>query len=178
MAEYREIITKSVVAKGRKFTQTHHTIHPPHHPSSILGCWIINHEYKAKKMGKTVEIHGHYDVNIWYSHHNNTKTSVVTEKVDYRDVIKLKYRDEHCFDDDEVIARVLQQPNCCEAVISPQGNKIVVQVEREFVVEVVGETKVCVSVHPHGCEDDWDCDLHDDDFDQLDTAFMDDDKDY
>ncbi|MGM7635763.1 outer spore coat protein CotE [Bacillus sp. Hm123] len=175
MAEYREIITKSVVAKGRKFTQSHHTICPPHHPSSILGCWIINHEYKAKKVGKTVEVHGTYDINVWYSHHDNTKTSVVTEKVDYKDVIKLKYRDEDCFDDDEVIARVLQQPNCCEAVISKHGNKIVVHVEREFLVEVVGETKICVAVHPHGCDDDWDCDFDDeDDYEELDTSFLDD----
>lgn len=48
MAEYREIITKAVVAKGRKFTQSNHTICPPHHPSSILGGWIINHKYEAK----------------------------------------------------------------------------------------------------------------------------------
>lgn len=174
MAEYREIITKSVVAKGRKFTQTHHTISPPHHPSSILGCWIINHEYKAKKMGKKVEIHGTYDINVWYSHHDNTKTSVVTEKVSYKDVIKLKYRDENCFDDNEVMARVLQQPNCCEAVCSPKDNKIIVQAEREFLVEVVGETKICVAVHPYGCEeDDWDSDIDDEDYEDLDTAFID-----
>ncbi|WP_338754122.1 outer spore coat protein CotE [Bacillus sp. FJAT-52991] len=178
MAEYREIITKSVVAKGRKFTQSHHTISPPNHPSSILGCWIINHEYKAKKVGKTVEVHGIYDINVWYSHHDNTKTSVVTERVDYKDVIKLKYRDEHCFDDDEVIARVLQQPNCCEAVISKHGNKIVVHVEREFLVEVVGETKICVAVHPPGSDGDWDFDFDDDDYEELDTSFLDDEQEH
>ena len=86
MAEYREIITKAVVAKGRKFTQSHHTICPPHNPSSILGCWIINHQYEAQKVGKKVEVHGSYDINVWYSHSDNTKTSVVTERVDYTDV--------------------------------------------------------------------------------------------
>ncbi|KKB44617.1 outer spore coat protein CotE [Bacillus thermotolerans] len=176
MAEYREIITKSVVAKGRKFTQTHHTICPPHHPSSILGCWIINHEYKAKKTGRKVEVHGTYDINVWYSHHDNTRTSVVTEKVEYKDIIKLKYRDEHCFDDNEVMARVLQQPNCCEAEITSNGTRIVVQAEREFLVEVVGETKVCVAVNPDGCDDDWDFDI-DDDYEDLDTAFIDHKKD-
>ncbi|HZG71059.1 MAG TPA: outer spore coat protein CotE [Chondromyces sp.] len=176
MAEYREIITKSVVAKGRKFTQSHHTVVPPQHPSSILGCWIINHEYKARKVGGKVEIHGSYDINVWYSHHDNTKTSVVTEKVEYTDVIRLKYRDKDCFDDNEVFARVLQQPNCCEAVISPNGPKIVVHAEREFLVEVVGETKVCVTVHPHEYEDDWDYSLDDDDFEELKTDFIEDNK--
>jgi len=112
MSEYREIITKSVVAKGRKFTQSHHTIHPPHRPTSILGCWIINHKYDAKKVGKKVEVCGTFDVNVWYSHHDNTKTSVVIENISYNDVIKLKYRDPDCYDDNEIIARVLQQPNC------------------------------------------------------------------
>src|SRR5579875_430407 len=102
MAEYREIITKAVVAKGRKFTQSNHTITPPHHPSSILGCWIINHRYEAKKVDKKVEIVGSYEINVWYSHGNNTKTSVVTEKVDYVDVVKLSYRDPDCLDDKEV----------------------------------------------------------------------------
>ena len=56
MAEYREIITKAVVAKGRKFTKSNHTIKPLHNPSSILGCWIINHTYEAEKIGKKVEV--------------------------------------------------------------------------------------------------------------------------
>ena len=67
MGEYREIITKAVVAKGRKFTQSNHTISPAHQPTSILGCWIINHKYEAKKVGKKVEVKGYYDINVWYS---------------------------------------------------------------------------------------------------------------
>ncbi|AKP47285.1 MULTISPECIES: outer spore coat protein CotE [Bacillus] len=176
MPEFREIITKAVVAKGRKFTQSHHTITPPHHPSSILGCWIINHEYKARKSGKTVEIRGTYDINLWYSHHDNTKTSVITEKVEYVDVVKLKYRDPDC-DDKEVVARVLQQPNCNEAVISSNGNKMVVHIEREFLAEVIGETKVSVMIDPDGVEeDDWDSELSDEDFEELDPDFIVDDE--
>ncbi|MDP4083116.1 MAG: outer spore coat protein CotE [Bacillota bacterium] len=175
MAEYREIITKAVVAKGRKFTQSNHTICPAHNPTSILGCWIINHKYEAKKVGKTVEIHGSYDINVWYSFNDNTKTEVVTERVSYTDVIKLKYRDHDAMDDSEVIARVLQQPNCVEAIISPNGNKIIVHVEREFIVEVIGETKVCVAINPKGCssdDDEWGTDVADDEFEDLNPDFL------
>ncbi len=173
MAEYREIITKSVVAKGRKFTKSHHTIAPPHQPSSILGCWIINHVYEAKKIDKKVEVTGSFDINLWYSHHNNTKTSVVTERIEYKDYIKLKYRDENCFDDHEVTARVLQQPNCLEATISDCGKKVIVQAEREFLVEVLGETKICVLIHPDGCgEDEWDCFVDEEDLDEIDPNFL------
>lgn len=175
MGEYREIITKAVVAKGRKFTQSNHTICPKHQPTSILGCWIINHKYEAKKVGKTVEICGTYDINVWYSYNNNTQTEVVTERVEYKDVIKVKYRDPDSLEDLEVIARVLQQPNCCEASISPNGNKIIVNVEREFLVEVIGETTVCVAVHPDKCDcddEEWGFDVDDEEFEDLNPDFI------
>ncbi|MBA4536274.1 outer spore coat protein CotE [Bacillus aquiflavi] len=176
MGEYREIITKAVVAKGRKYTKSHHTICPAHHPSSILGCWIINHKYEARKVEKTVEVCGTCDINVWYSYKDNTKTEVVTEQVEYKDVIKLKYRDPDCFDDHEVVARVLQQPNCIEAVVSPNGNKVIVHDEREFLVELIGETKVCVAVNPKGCkkdDDDWGLDIDDEEFEDLNPEFLD-----
>lgn len=164
--EYREIITKAVVAKGRKFTKSNHTIKPPHHPSSILGCWLINHKYEARKKGKKVEVIGSFDMNIWYSHNDNTKTSVVTERVEYKDIIKLKYRDPDCFNDKEVSARVLQQPNCIEAVIA-KSNKVSVSCEREFLIEVIGETKVCVSIsEDSNIDDDWDDDWDDEELDE------------
>ena len=175
MGEYREIFAKAVVAKGRKYTESNHTISPAHNPSSILGCWIINHKYNAKKVGKTVEIHGSYDINVWYSFNENTKTEVVTERVQYTDVIKLKYRDNDCLDDDEIVAKVLQQPNCTEAVISPNGNRIIVHVEREIMVEVIGETKICVRINPEGCKDedeDWGLDVEDEEFEELNPDFL------
>lgn len=174
MAQYREIITKAVVAKGRKFTQSNHTISPPHHPSSILGCWVINHKYEARKVGKHVEVSGSFEIDVWYSHHKNSKTSVVTERVEYKDVIKLKYRDPDSIGDQRVIAKVLQQPNCIEAVVSKKGNKIHVEVEREFLVEVVGETKVCVAIHKDGCSDKykWHEDVDDKEFEEINPDFL------
>lgn len=172
---YREIITKAVVGKGRKFTQSSHTLAPKNRPTSILGCWVIKHEYKAKKSGSNVEVDGRYDVNIWYSYNNNTKTEVWTETVSYKDNIKLRYKDEDSIGDDyEVIVRVLQQPNCLECTISPNGNKTIVQVERELLAEVIGETKVCVAVNPKGCddEDEFDLDVDDDEFEDLDPDFI------
>ncbi|MGP7817633.1 outer spore coat protein CotE [Niallia sp. 01092] len=176
MGEYREIITKAVVAKGRKFTKSHHTICPDHSPSSILGCWIINHTYEAEKVGKKVEISGYYDINVWYSYADNTRTEVVTERVEYTDVVKLKYRDPDSLEDHDVIARVVQQPNCIEAVISPNGNKIIVHVEREFIVEVIGETTICVEVHADkklsDDDDDWSDDVEDEEFEDLNPDFI------
>jgi len=175
MAKYRQIISKAVVAKGRKSTQSTHTIRPTHAPSSILGAWIINHAYEAKKVGKTVEIHGSYDINCWYSCNGNTKTDVATEKVTYKDVIKLKYRDDQTIEDKEIIAKVTQQPNCAEAQISPDGTKIIVNAERGFLVEVIGETKIVVALGDDDFDEDeddeWDFDL-DEELEELNPDFL------
>ncbi|GEN54067.1 MULTISPECIES: outer spore coat protein CotE [Halobacillus] len=173
--DYREIITKAVIGKGKKFTESTHTISPSHRPTSILGCWVINHIYNAKKKGDHVEVSGSYDVNVWYSYNDNTKTEVVTERVSYCDHVKLAVKDDNCVHDDfEVIAKVVQQPNCLEANISGNGQKICVEVEREFAVDVIGETKLCVKVDPHGCghDDDYDYDLSSDDFSAIETDFL------
>lgn len=36
----REIITKAICGKGRKFSTATHTVTPPHHPTSILGLGL------------------------------------------------------------------------------------------------------------------------------------------
>lgn len=174
MSEFREIITKAVVGKGRQYMKTTHNCTPNHIPTSILGCWVINHSYEARKNGKYVTVDGYYDINTWYSFDDNTKTEVVTERVHYADNVKVGYRDKEFSGEDlEIIARVVQHPNCLEATISPSGTELVVTVEREFLTEVVGETKICVSVNPNGCgEEDSTFEVDDDEFEELDPHFI------
>jgi spore coat protein E len=174
---YREIITKAVCGKGRKFSQETHTIAPTHRPTSILGCWIINHSYKPNRKEDCVEVEGSYDVNVWYSYNDNTRTEVVTETIPFKDTVVLSVRDKHAMGKHfEVYCRALQEPNTLEATISPNGNKVIVQVEREFVCEIIGETKVCVYVNPDGFDDentrDWEYDVDDEDFNDLDPNFL------
>jgi spore coat protein E len=120
-----------------------------------LGCWVINHHYSAKKVGKYVEVSGKYDVNVWYAYNNHSKTAVYTETIHYKDRIKLHYRDEEIIDSNEVHVKVLQQPNCIEAIINQKGDSFNIVIEREFLVEVIGETKIVVSVHPIEFEEEW-----------------------
>ncbi|MBB5171992.1 outer spore coat protein CotE [Texcoconibacillus texcoconensis] len=175
---YREIITKAVCGKGRKFSQASHTMSPSEKPTSILGCWIINHQYDAEKKGDAIEVNGRYDINIWYSYSNNTQTDVATETVSYTDIVPLVMHDENVLSDDlEVIARAIQQPNTLEALVEPNGYDVSVEVEREFIVEVVGETKISVYVNPDGVSDDWDekiwdVDIEDEEFEDLDPNFL------
>jgi spore coat protein E len=178
----REIITKAVCGKGRKFSHVSHTVTPPHAPTSILGAWIINNQYEAVKSGDGVEVVGSYDINIWYSYDRNTKTDVAKETVSYVEAVGLSYMDKkHKSSTAEVAAVATQEPNCVEASISSGGGHVIIRVEREFQVEMIAETKVCVVVCPHDCHDyeekhvDFDH-LHDEaDFEELDPDLLDDD---
>lgn len=154
MKHLRQIVTKAVIAKGKKRTESNEVLCPPNTPSSILGCWVINHTCQSKKHGRYVEVSGKFDINVWYAHHDHSKTSVFTETIHYKDRIKLHYRDKDSTGD-EVHVRVIQQPNCTEAIIIAGGTKFQVTVEREILVEVVGETKVCIQVFDQDFEEEW-----------------------
>ena len=147
--DHREIITKAVCGSGTKLIQSVDEVIPKQQPSSILGCWIINHEYRAQKQAvDLVQVEGSYDINVWYSYQENSKTEVVTEQIKYSDNIPLTRVDENSLQDsNEVIAKVIKQPNCLQCSIE-DGQGIQVEIEREFVVEVIGETKVNVRVTP------------------------------
>lgn len=174
--QLREIITKAVCGKGRKFSQVSHTVTPSNAPTSILGAWIINNQYEAVHSTNGVEVIGSYDINIWYSYDRNTKTDVAKETVSYVDVVPLSFLDKkHKPATAEVYALAVTDPNCVEASIS--GNGVVIRVEREFKVEMTAETKVCVVVSPHGLDGDeksYDFDGSDDaEYDDLDLELLD-----
>lgn len=148
---FREIITKAVCGTGKQLIHSTDYVVSGQRPSSILGCWVINHQYEAEKTSvETVKVNGTYDINVWYAYHDNSKTDVITEKINYCDEVNLESRDAHCTDEDnEVIVNVVQQPNCIECKIDQENDRISVEVEKEFIVKVIGETRVSVLVEPN-----------------------------
>ena len=79
MASYREIISKAVISKGKKTFEEKGMVNTSNSPSTVLGCWVINHKFKGYKTGKEIGVDGSYDVNIWYSYENDSKTSVINK---------------------------------------------------------------------------------------------------
>ncbi|WP_195570783.1 outer spore coat protein CotE [Paenibacillus sp. 1001270B_150601_E10] len=174
----REIITKAVCGKGRKFSVVTHTVTPPHNPTSILGAWIINHQYEAVRAGDGIEVIGTYDINIWYSYNNNSQTDVAKETVSYVELVPLSYVDpKHRSSTEEVSAEATQEPNCVEASVTSSGTSVAIRVEREFAVEMIAETKVCVRVCPNGCNDyadkDYDFGVSTSEYDDFDPDLSD-----
>lgn len=157
MANTREIVTKAVLGKGKRTFTTTNSVTPEITPSTILGCWVINHTFKGYKNKDRIEIEGSYDVNIWYSCLDDTKTEVVRDTNSYREVVNIKRRDDSDITNEEIIVRSLKQPSCVKAEIV--DGKIVYTIEKELGIELVGDTKVKISYDEE--EDPWD-DLVDD----------------
>lgn len=145
MNDVREIVTRAVLAKGRKVFKVKETVNVSNDVTSVLGCWIINHSFEANLKDKEVEVIGNFENDIWYSYDNNSATSVGKTTTEYKGVVRVREINcdnisDHC----DVVARVLQQPTCTNAVITPDG--IVIDVVFELLVEVIGETKMMVNV--------------------------------
>ena len=167
MANYREIVTKAVISKGKKMFVTNNKV-TVENPSTVLGCWIINHDFNGTKNKNQVIINGSYDVNIWYSYDNDTKTDVIKEKKTYQEVINMYERED--IDGEEVIVRSLKQPTCSKVEID--GNNINYVVEKELGIELVGDVKVKVEATEE--DDDWDEIVEDkkEDIDNIEEDFI------
>lgn len=152
MASYKEIVTKAIVGKGKKFFRDNYNVEVENVPTTVLGCWVINHKFKGFKRGEKIGVDGSYDVNIWYSYDNDSKTNVVSKKIEYSDLFNVKLKSDVDSSDTDIIVRTLKQPNCVKVNI--EGNKIVFDVEKELGVEIVGETKMKIAIEDD--EDPWD----------------------
>ena len=93
MALYKEIVTKAVIGKGKKSFKNNYTIETTDAPTTVLGCWVINHKFKGYKSGEKIGVDGSFDVNIWYSYDNDSKTTVVNKKIEYNDLFNVKVKE-------------------------------------------------------------------------------------
>ena len=165
MNNYREIVTKAVVSKGKKLFTSTNTV-TVNNPSTILGCWVINHNFNGVKENNKIIIDGSYDVNIWYSYDNDTKTDVVRETNKYSEVINMRERDNTS--GEEIIVRSLKQPNCVKVDID--NNNIVYTIEKELGIELVGDIKVKIEANLE--EDPWDEIVEDNTMDEINEDFI------
>ena len=153
MASFKEIVTKAVVGKGKKYFKNSYTVKCDNKPTTVLGCWVINHKFKGYKSGDKIGVDGSFDINIWYSYENDSKTAVINKKIEYNDLFSVKVRDgSDISGDTDVIVRCLNQPSCSSVKID--GDDISFNIEKELGVEIVGETKVKISVEDD--EEPWD----------------------
>ena len=152
MATFKEIVTKAVIGKGKKYYKNTYTINTENTPTTVLGCWVINHNFKGFEENGKIVITGSFDVNIWYSYDNDTKTTVITKTIDYREVVNVTTRVNSDTTNRDIIVRSLKQPSCVNA--KENGNSIEFDIEKELGIEIVGDTKVKIAIEED--EEPWD----------------------
>ncbi len=152
MASFKEIVTKAVIGKAKKKSVSKFVVKPGEVPDTVLGCWVINHTFEGRGVNGVVEIHGGFDVNVWYSYNNDTKTAVATEHFTYEDHMNIKLKDGAVLNDaSEIIVRSLTQPTVTD--VHTENGVVELAIEKELGVEIVGNTMIKVSVEED--EDDY-----------------------
>ena len=129
-----------------------YTIDTENIPTTVLGCWVINHKFKGSEVGEKIVVDGSFDVNIWYSYDNDTKTTVITKKIKYSEEANVRQRETTDSTTKDIIVRSLKQPNCINAEIKEKT--ISIEIEKEIGIEIVGDTKIKVAVEE--TEEPWD----------------------
>lgn len=143
MAEYKEIVTKAVIAKGKKSTSNKYTLEPEEIPNTILGCWVINNTFNGTSVGDSIIVNGSFDVNVWYSYDNDSKTAVSTKKYNYSDTMHMKSL--NSLDSrPEVLVKSLKQPTVADVKIN--NGVVNLSIDKELGIEIVGNTKIKVPV--------------------------------
>lgn len=167
---YKEIVTKAVIAKGKKNSTNKYTLETEEVPNTILGCWVINHTFNGTNLGNKVLVSGSFDVNVWYSYDNDSKTAVSTQKFNYSDTMRLNVDD--VSSSNEVIVKSIQQPTVSD--VSIKDGIVNLNINKELGIEIVGDTKIKVPVEE--LDDDY-VELMDDEevskeIDKVDTDYL------
>lgn len=149
---YKEIVTKAIIGKGKKEFNDKWEISVDNKIDTVLGCWVINHDLKGIKDGEYIKIIGSYDINIWYSYDNNTKTAVVSKKNFYEERVRVNIRENGEFNDNiDIIIRNLKNPSCID--VFNDENTIKYTILKELGIEILGDTKIKIPIS--NTEDDY-----------------------
>lgn len=145
MNQIREIVTKAVVAKGKKTIKLVVDVDAVEPIYSILGCMVINNSFSATKKNDNALVAGEFELNIWYSSDGNAKTSIFKQKVTYNEEIKTRQIiNDYVTENDDIIVKVSAHPTCKDVRLNDKH--ISVDVEFEMVVDVIGEAKMQVNI--------------------------------
>ena len=143
---FREILTKAIVAKGEKTVVENVSIDTEKNISKILGCWIINHNYNITLDKQKIFVSGTYDVFYWFGYDDNTNCGLASKTYDFIDEIPYSYTLEKIVLNDTCQIKDSEKypVNCC--MMSYDNTIISIEVERKYLLDIIGETKIKVKV--------------------------------
>ena len=150
MTNYKEIVTKAVIGKGKRTLKKEYQLQTEEIPDTVLGCWVINHKFSGGHSNNNVSVSGSFDVNVWYSYDHDSKTSVSTKRFTYNNLMKMHLTEDNKLDENsEIIVRSLKQPTVVDVKI--KDGIVIMNIETELGIEIVGNTKIKVPI-----EDEFD----------------------
>lgn len=143
---YREILTKAIIAKGKRNIKESLTCNVNHNVSKVLGCWIINHSYEVYKDKQEVFIKGSYQVHLWFGYDNNTNSGLHTFSYDFNDQIPYTFTLEktNLNEKNDVKCYNITDPSCIK--MTYEDNNIFIDIVRDYEIDIVGETKLKIKV--------------------------------
>lgn len=171
MANLKEIVTKAVIGKTKKSTKQELKINTDQTIDTILGCWVINHNFNGFNKNGKVIINGSYDINVWYSYENNTKTDVLVKNFTYQDTVNVRLKnEEQLTEENEIIVRSLMAPSVTD--VKTKGAEVELNVEKELGVEVVGNMKVRINVAEDFDDYDQDDEFEEEAVENIDENYL------
>ncbi len=149
---YKEIVTKAVIGKGKKTFRNIYELRTTDKIDTVLGCWVINHTMSGSNDNGRVRINGSFDVNIWYSYDNNTKTNVEARKISYTEIVNVHLKESSTLtNDSEILITSLKNPTVID--VSSKDNLITYEIEKELGIEIIGDAKVKIQIMDSDYED-------------------------
>ena len=112
----------------------------------MLGCWIINHEYKITHDDNIISICGSFDAFLWYGCDNNTNCKLAKQRYSYNETIPYSFTIESypLNDKSEIHDNIITQPSCTSMKFA--NKTIYIDIESKVSVDIVGETKLKIKV--------------------------------
>ena len=140
---FKEIVTKAVIGKGKKYFKNNYNLLAENSANTILGCWVINHKFKGYETNGKVVIDGNFDINIWYSYDNDSKTAVASKNISYTESVNVKTKQGTSINGSDIIVRALKQPSCSNVKVKDD----VIEFEQDEKLEFLSTFIVLVSTY-------------------------------
>lgn len=103
--------------------------------SAILGGWIINHKFKVENKNGRVIVIGEYDLNVWYSYNNNTKTDVFIKTINCEEMLRRRVSSSS-----QLEIKCVNTPSITNSKII--DGKINIAISKEYEMEVIDEVEI------------------------------------
>ena len=164
---YREIVTRAVVGKGKIANSGEVLINVSNNITKVLGCWIINHYFVSNYENGKVFAKGKYDVHLWYGFNGDADTGIHKQTVDYIEEFSLNLKsNESINENNDYIIKCLKYPTCSGLSLNDKG-VVSVKVEKELILDIIGETTLKVQTST-SC-DEWE---ENDDINNIDVNYL------